>query len=85
VTPVLPRSRELLRLLAPVEPRLLSVRDVAQRLRVSKATVYALVGAGQLPHLRVSNAIRVRAEDLVTFILGGRSHVKRDSRGGKGI
>jgi excisionase family DNA binding protein len=57
----------------PVPPQVISVREVARRLRVSEATVYALVGAGRLPHLRVSNAIRVRTEDLVTFILGGRS------------
>ena len=39
--------------------RLLTVREVADRLRVSRATVYRLVQAGALPVLRVSNSIRI--------------------------
>jgi excisionase family DNA binding protein len=37
---------------------LLTVADVAQVLRVSKATVYRLVAEGKLPHVRIGNAIR---------------------------
>jgi excisionase family DNA binding protein len=44
--------------------RLLTVREVADRLRVSRATVYRLVQAGALPTLRVSNSIRVPNEAL---------------------
>jgi excisionase family DNA binding protein len=44
--------------------RLLTVREVAARLRVSRATVYRLVRAGALPVLRVSNAIRIPAAAL---------------------
>ena len=40
----------------------LTARDVAARLRVSRATVYRLFRAGTLPGLRVSNAIRVPIE-----------------------
>ena len=43
---------------------LLTVREVADRLRVSRATVYRLVQAGALPVLRVSNSIRIPAEAL---------------------
>ena len=39
--------------------RLLTVREVAARLRVSRATIYRLVQAGALPVLRVSNSIRI--------------------------
>jgi excisionase family DNA binding protein len=39
--------------------RLLTVKEVAALLRVSAATVYAPVERGELPHVRVSNAIRV--------------------------
>ena len=39
--------------------RLLTVREVAGRLRVSRATVYRLVQAGALPVLRISNSIRI--------------------------
>ena len=53
--------------------RLLSVRQVADRLGVSAATVYGLCDRRELVHLRVSNAIRIRQEDLEVFIArGGR-------------
>ncbi len=54
--------------------RLLSVREVAERLSVSTATVYALCERGELAHIRVSNAIRIAPQDLETFIT---SHGKR--------
>jgi excisionase family DNA binding protein len=47
---------------------LLTVRDVAAQLGVCTATVYQLVGDGQLPHVRVLNAIRVAPGDLAAFI-----------------
>jgi len=46
---------------------LLTVGEVAQLLRCSKATVYGLIERGQLPHLTVSNAIRVRRRDVETL------------------
>jgi excisionase family DNA binding protein len=47
---------------------LLSVKDVAASLGVSRCTVYRLCERGELPHLRISNAIRVRPSDLRHFI-----------------
>jgi excisionase family DNA binding protein len=44
---------------ARVAPRLLTVREVAERLRVTTATVYALCNRGALQHVRVANSIRV--------------------------
>jgi len=44
--------------------RLLTVREVSDRLRVSRATVYRLVQAGALPALRISNSIRIPTESL---------------------
>ena len=53
--------------------QLLSVRDVAARLDVSTATIYGLCDKGELVCIRVSNAIRVRREDLDDFVRrGGR-------------
>ena len=49
-------------------PRLLTVREVAQRLRVRPVTVYRLCERGKLPHLRVSNAMRVRPECVHAFL-----------------
>ena len=45
--------------------RLLTVREVAMRLRVCRATVYRLVQAGALPVLRVSNSIRIPEAALI--------------------
>lgn len=63
--PVRDRSRGVVGLpFRKPEPALLTVRVVAARLRLSSATVYALCERGELAHLRVSNAIRVRYGDL---------------------
>ena len=52
--------------------RLLTVREVAERLAVSTATVYALCERGEIRHVRVSNAIRIQPDDLEAFIVGRR-------------
>ena len=58
---------------APPRPvKLLTVRDVARTLRVSTATVYRLCDDGELPHLRVANAIRVCLEDLEEYVRAQR-------------
>ena len=44
--------------------RLLTVGEVAHLLGVCRATAYRLVEIGKLPHLRIVNSIRIRAEDL---------------------
>ena len=49
---------------------LLSVRQVAAQLGVCTATVYALCARGELPHVRVLNAIRVASGDLEAFVEG---------------
>jgi excisionase family DNA binding protein len=36
-----------------------SVRELARMLGVSRATIYRGVGSGEIPHVRVSNAIRI--------------------------
>ena len=50
--------------------RLLKVREVAELLGVSTATVYALCKRGALRHVRVANAIRVPEEALSALCLG---------------
>jgi excisionase family DNA binding protein len=57
VTRLLPEKRRE----AGATPRLLTVRDAAKALSVSSATVYALCKRGEIPHVRVSNAIRIPA------------------------
>jgi len=53
---------------ARVAPWLLKVREVAERLGVSTATVYALCKRGVLQHVRVANAIRVPETALRAFL-----------------
>jgi len=53
------------------------VRQVAERLGVSAATVYKLADRGELPHVRVSNAVRVHPADVEAFV---RSHLAPTSR-----
>jgi excisionase family DNA binding protein len=51
---------------------LLTVREVAARLRLSTATVYKLCRSGALRHVRISNAVRVPMGELELYIAGSR-------------
>ncbi len=46
----------------------LTVREVALALRVCTATVYRMCERGQLGHVRVSNAVRIRPDWLEEFL-----------------
>ncbi len=48
--------------------QLLTVREVASRLRVCAATVYSLCARGDLVHVRIANMIRVAPADLAAFL-----------------
>ncbi|MCA3011851.1 MAG: helix-turn-helix domain-containing protein [Myxococcaceae bacterium] len=58
--PVVPRLRAL--------DEVLTVREVAELLKVSTATVYAMVERGELEHFRVMNSIRVRREAVQALL-----------------
>jgi excisionase family DNA binding protein len=47
---------------------LMSVRQVAEALGVCTAIVYKLVSQGDIPHVRVSNAIRVHPADVSAYV-----------------
>jgi excisionase family DNA binding protein len=51
-----------------VPEELLTVREVAARLRLSTATVYKLCTRGDLPHVRILNSIRVTPSGLNAFL-----------------
>jgi excisionase family DNA binding protein len=51
--------------------RWLTVGEVAERLRVSSATVYAMCKRGQLRHVRVANAVRIGERALCDILTVG--------------
>jgi excisionase family DNA binding protein len=51
-----------------VEDRLVPVPDAAGRLGVSRATVYSLMGAGELPYVKVGRSRRVSLAALREYV-----------------
>jgi excisionase family DNA binding protein len=49
-------------------PRLLTIRDVAERLQVSPRTIHRLVASGGLAVIRIGRAVRVNEEALKAFL-----------------
>jgi excisionase family DNA binding protein len=50
------------------EHRLLTVREVAETMRVSNMTVYRLIRAGELPAIRVGKHFRIREHELTAYL-----------------
>jgi excisionase family DNA binding protein len=48
--------------------RLLTVREVADDVRVSTMTVYRLIKSGALPAIRVGKHFRIREVDLTAYL-----------------
>jgi len=46
----------------------LTVREVADTLRVSAMTVYRLINSGQLPAVRVGKSFRLREDDVNRYL-----------------
>jgi excisionase family DNA binding protein len=42
--------------------------DVARVLNISRAFAYQLMRQGEIPTVRIGNAVRVRKEDLLAYI-----------------
>lgn len=58
------------------EYRLLTVREVADAMRVSTMTVYRLIRSDALPAIRVGTHFRIRNSDLEEYL------VSQSTRGG---
>lgn len=60
---------------------MLKVKDAAEKLQVSVATVYLLCSHGQLPHVRVGarskGTIRIKEEDLTAFVESSQAQAHR--------
>jgi excisionase family DNA binding protein len=55
-----------------VDDAFLTVAEVAERMRVSKMTVYRLVHAGSLPAVRFGRTIRVESRAVHQLIAAAR-------------
>jgi excisionase family DNA binding protein len=59
-----------LRALSYPEPEWFTVAEVAERMRVSRMTVYRLVEAGELPAARIGRSVRINGDDVESFLRG---------------
>jgi excisionase family DNA binding protein len=55
----------------PPEQPFLTVKELAELLRVSRRTAYLLVQSGQMPSVRVGGSIRIPRAALVRQLAGG--------------
>lgn len=46
-------------------PRMLTVIEVAKRLRVSKMTIYRMIDRGEIEHVRIGRIVRIPAAELI--------------------
>ncbi|HEY7439659.1 MAG TPA: helix-turn-helix domain-containing protein [Acidimicrobiia bacterium] len=53
---------------SPFPRDLLTVREVADVMRVSTMTVYRLIKAGEIPAIRVGKHLRLRQEDVALYL-----------------
>lgn len=57
--------------LSPDHQRLLTVREVADLMRVSNMTVYRLIRGGEFPATRVGRSYRVWEQDVDSYLQRG--------------
>jgi excisionase family DNA binding protein len=51
-----------------MEPLLLRVSEAAELLGISRSTCYEMLGAKQLPYIRIRERIRIPRADLIQWI-----------------
>ena len=51
-----------------VKDEIMTVPEVAQYLKISKAKMYYLVSRKQIPHIRLGRNVRVRKSDLLKWL-----------------
>lgn len=59
---------------ATTQPRmtLLTVSEVASRLRISRVTVYRLIDGRKIPFYKVGGSLRFAESDVEAYLQGGR-------------
>jgi excisionase family DNA binding protein len=71
--PTLVQGERRLKAVRVTPAPLLSVREVAAPLGVSRSTVYALCAEGKLENVRISNALRLSEEEIESFLRSARN------------
>ncbi len=71
-----PVVRNLVRTKRPIGV-VLTVREVADRLRLCRATVYAMCERGELEHFRMSNSVRIEEAVLTAYFAKQRRSRRR--------
>ncbi|MBI2939338.1 MAG: helix-turn-helix domain-containing protein [Chloroflexi bacterium] len=64
---------------------MLSVEEVARRLRVNIRTIYRAINRGELRAVRVGRLWRVCQDDLDAFLAGGSGRGRKSARGFEGF
>jgi len=54
-------------------PRLFTLDEIAERLNVSKTTIYRLVERRQLPFYKVGRSLRFAEEDMIAYLAAHRT------------
>lgn len=49
-------------------PKLLTIEEVAQALKVSKMTIYRYIKAKKLPAYKLEQELRIKEDDLAEFL-----------------
>ena len=63
-----------------VHPEFSTVQEAADRLRVTRMTIYNLIKAGELPTIHVGRAVRIRNIDIEHYIERHSSQSRREKR-----
>jgi DNA binding domain, excisionase family len=58
----------------PLDDTYLTVAEVVAIMRVSKMTVYRLVGSGELPAKRIGRSLRIPRSALSSYLDGADAH-----------
>ena len=74
---VRPVSKQVDSTLKSVDTRILTVADVAQRLGVSRNSVYGMVRRNEIPHVRVGSQIRFGSQVVNDWIARGGMTAER--------
>ncbi len=46
----------------------LTIPEVASRLKMSKSKIYSLVSAAKIPHIRIGYSVRIMESDLLSWL-----------------